>query len=204
MQKLLIMTTLLLLMSCGGNKGVPNGNSTACSTTGTVQDFTGLDGCKLLIVLENGDKLEPAVVKEGVTLKNGQTIKFGFKEMTDMMSVCMAGKIVEVTCVEVLSEGNPNTRPTKGGKPAKIQCIETLDPYEKEWMKKTLRDVQAYQVIRYKYLADGWAYYFKGQQRSIIKDCQGTILCEAVTKDLARCDAKANTLSEEMIIWEIE
>lgn len=204
MQKLLIITILLLLMSCGGNKGVTNTNSTACSTTGTVKDFTGLDGCQLLIVLENGDKLEPAVVKEGITLRNGQTIKFGYKEMKDMVSVCMAGKMVEVTCVEIISEGNANTTPTRGGKPAKIQCIETLDPYEKDWMKRTLQEVQAYQVIRYKYLADGWAYYFKGQQKSVIKDCQGTLLCEAATKDLAKCDAKANALAEEIIIWEIE
>jgi len=124
--------------------------------------------------------------------------------MKDVVSVCMAGKIIEVTCVEILSEASSNTRPTRGGKPAKIPCIETLDPYETAWMKKTLQNVQAYQVIRYKYLADGWAYYFKGQQKAIIQDCQGTVLCEAATKDLARCDAKANALSEEMIIWEIE
>ena len=124
--------------------------------------------------------------------------------MTDMASICMAGKIVEVTCAEILSEGKTNTTPTKGGKPAKIPCIETLDPYETEWMKKTLREVQAYQVIRYKYLADGWAYYFKGQQKSTLKDCQGTLLCEAATKDQATCDAKADKLREEIIIWEIE
>ena len=204
MQKLLITIMMFCLLGCGGNKGVPNGNSTACSTMGTVKDFTGLDGCKLLIVLENGDKLEPAVIKDGITLRDGQSIKFGYKEMKDMMSICMAGTIVEITCAEILSEGNSNTRPTKGGKPAKIHCIETLDPYETEWMKKTLQMVQAYQVIRYKYLADGWAYYFKGQQKSVLKDCQGTILCEASTKDEPKCNAKAEQLSEEIIIWEIE
>jgi len=59
------MITMFCLLSCGGNKGVPNDNSTACSTTGTVKDFTGLDGCKLLIVLENGDKMEPMLVTGG-------------------------------------------------------------------------------------------------------------------------------------------
>ncbi len=82
------------------NKTIPNAN--ACLHKGKVQDFTGLDGCRLLIVLEHGSRLEPINYSE--TLKNEQTIMFNYETVEDAISICMAGKIVRLTCLEVMAD----------------------------------------------------------------------------------------------------
>ncbi|MEM9885752.1 MAG: hypothetical protein AAF849_07665 [Bacteroidota bacterium] len=76
-----------------------------CDTTGIVKDFSGLDGCNFLIVLENGDKLQPMEVVDNFEWKDGQRITFSYELVPDAMSTCMAGKIVKVTCVDVLKAG---------------------------------------------------------------------------------------------------
>jgi PKD repeat protein len=79
-----------------------------CSLTGTVVDFTGLDGCGLLIQLDNGEILEPAEVVPNFVLKNGQRVRLAYSELTDRASICMAGRIVRIDCIEELY---PNPQP---------------------------------------------------------------------------------------------
>jgi hypothetical protein len=71
-----------------------------CYITGTVKDYTGLDGCGLLIGLDDGELLEPAEMVPNFELKAGQRVKLSYTELTDRASICMAGKIVRVTCIE--------------------------------------------------------------------------------------------------------
>lgn len=73
-----------------------------CSLTGTVVDFTGLDGCGLLIQLDNGEILEPAEIVPNFILKNGQRVRLAYTELTDRASICMAGRIVRIDCIEEL------------------------------------------------------------------------------------------------------
>ncbi len=100
----ILLFCLICVMSCKTKKDVPNGDFSKCKTTGTVKDFTGLDGCKFLIVLENGDKLLPAKLNdENFEFKDGQKISFGYKELRDVVSICMAEKMaVEITCIKEL------------------------------------------------------------------------------------------------------
>jgi PKD repeat protein len=70
-----------------------------CNLTGTVKDYTGLDGCGLLIVLDNGEVLEPAEIIPNFLLKDGQRVRLGYTELTDHGSICMAGKIVRIDCI---------------------------------------------------------------------------------------------------------
>jgi PKD repeat protein len=74
-----------------------------CSLTGTVVDYSGLDGCGLLIELDNGEVLEPAEVVPNFTLKNGQRVRLAYTELEDYASICMVGKIVRIDCIEELS-----------------------------------------------------------------------------------------------------
>lgn len=99
--KLLLFSCLLWLAGCGSNKGAKPANN--CNTTGTVQDFTGLDGCRLLIVTEDGKKLLPGrILDSDIQLEAGLRIRFDYRPV-DMMSVCMAEDlIVEITCLEVI------------------------------------------------------------------------------------------------------
>lgn len=74
-----------------------------CNTTGVVKDFTGkLDGCTILIALENGNSLLPVEYSVEIPeLKDNQKISFSYEEV-EAMTVCMAGKTVKITCLTIL------------------------------------------------------------------------------------------------------
>jgi PKD repeat protein len=74
-----------------------------CNLTGTVVDYTGLDGCGLLIKLDNGEILEPAEIVPNFVLKNGQRVHLAYTELKDRASICMAGKIVRIDCIGELT-----------------------------------------------------------------------------------------------------
>jgi hypothetical protein len=95
----LVVLTLFGLGACHTSKSSDTGT---CKTQGEVQDFTGLDGCGLLIVTEDGKKLLPGKMSGDVQLSAGQKIRFDYRPI-DMMSVCMTeDEIVEITCVVML------------------------------------------------------------------------------------------------------
>jgi hypothetical protein len=98
--KLLFIFGLLGLISCHSGKGSEVAGS--CKTQGTVQDFTGLDGCRLLIVTDDGKKLLPGKILDAdFQLEAGQKISFDYRPI-DMMSVCMTeDQIVEITCIKI-------------------------------------------------------------------------------------------------------
>lgn len=96
---LLILFCLIGLISCHSSK---DSNAVGdCKTAGTVQDFTGMDGCRLLIVTEDGKKLLPGrILDDDFQLEAGQEIRFDYRPV-DMMSVCMTEDlIVEITCIK--------------------------------------------------------------------------------------------------------
>ena len=62
-------------------------------------DMTGLDGCTFMLELNSGDRLE--VINWGdweVHKEDGKKIWVSYKE-SEGASICMAGKMVEVTCI---------------------------------------------------------------------------------------------------------
>ena len=82
---------------------VPNEETSkpSCGTLATVKDNTGLDGCGFLIVLDNGQRLEPLVMEDKTfKFKDGQRIRLNYEQELEMMSVCMGGMGVKVTCIE--------------------------------------------------------------------------------------------------------
>lgn len=99
--KLSLVFCIFCLFACNSGKSSDNGQS--CNTQGEVQDFTGLDGCQLLIVTADGKKLLPGrMLSEDVQLQAGQKIRFDYRPI-EMMSICMAEDlIVEITCLEVM------------------------------------------------------------------------------------------------------
>ena len=73
----------------------------SCGTLATVKDNSGLDGCKFLIILDNDQRLEPLVVEDkSFEFKDGQRIRLNYEQEREMMSVCMSGMGVKVTCIE--------------------------------------------------------------------------------------------------------
>lgn len=68
---------------------------------GTVKDYTGLDGCGLVIVLDNGKNLEPVSIPSGVTLTPDRRVEVKYKTV-EMASNCMAGYTVKITHLRYL------------------------------------------------------------------------------------------------------
>lgn len=65
----------------------------------TVIDYSEIAGCTFLLQLNNGEKLEPSnLAPEFKKDKTNVLIKY---EIADMMSACMAGKVVSVTHIEL-------------------------------------------------------------------------------------------------------
>jgi hypothetical protein len=63
------------------------------------KDLSGLDGCGLVIELENGKKLEPINLSEfSITPENGRKIWVKY-HLFEGGSICMVGDIVKVDCI---------------------------------------------------------------------------------------------------------
>ncbi|GEO05104.1 hypothetical protein AAE02nite_27680 [Adhaeribacter aerolatus] len=102
---------LLTLNSCTQAEDVPEAN---CGTLATVRNLTGLDGCGFVFELDNGTKLEPYIPAQNTTdgqqspLKNfpladGQRVSITYQVRQDVGSICMAGSIAEITCLETVT-----------------------------------------------------------------------------------------------------
>jgi len=83
------------------NPNDPVSKPTGCdySLTGYVRDYTGLDSCRFIIVTDDGRKFEPASIVPYFQLRAGQRIEFSYKVLTEVMSTCQVGEIVEITCI---------------------------------------------------------------------------------------------------------
>jgi hypothetical protein len=67
----------------------------------TIVDRTGLDGCTWMLKLDNGSHLEPTNLSDfGIELVDNKSVVITYKERGDLVSICMAGPIVDITCME--------------------------------------------------------------------------------------------------------
>ncbi len=66
------------------------------SGKGRVVDKTGLDGCGLVIVLEEGRVLLPLEIVPNFVLKPGQRIALAWEVLRDVFTICMAGIPVRI------------------------------------------------------------------------------------------------------------
>src|SRR5690349_9418577 len=112
MKTILVAVTVLLagLFKCNGSEKATEYVPMGCSEIASVVDFTGLDGCGLMLVLEDGTRLNPekrvyiqAPKKEDdplyyFTLVAGEKVKVAYKESSGM-DACMSGKPVFITCI---------------------------------------------------------------------------------------------------------
>lgn len=92
-------TTLLVLLitgiiEAGCNKDTPAG--AVIMVSGTLYDYTGLDGCGWVIKLADGTLLEPTNLADfPVTPEDGKPIFLTYTEQ-DMGSICMIGPVVQI------------------------------------------------------------------------------------------------------------
>lgn len=97
-QKFLLAATLLIMAACQANNQI----NLACDERVQVVSKKGLDGCGLMFQLADGSLLEPTTwdVTEP-DLEEGQEYAISYED-DKMMSICMAGKTVTITCISVI------------------------------------------------------------------------------------------------------
>ena len=66
-----------------------------------VVDMSGLDGCRLLLELPDGKRLQP-INLDKVYQKEGLKLRFTYKKADEYMGICMAGDMVELLAVELV------------------------------------------------------------------------------------------------------
>lgn len=73
----------------------------AIDATGIVKDYTGLDGCGMMIVLDSGERLEILSLPANTTLIENRRVKIEYKPES-RASVCMAGITVHIISLQYI------------------------------------------------------------------------------------------------------
>jgi hypothetical protein len=85
-------TALFLFSSC-------HGTSCVNAKAATIIDYTGLDGCGLILKLSTGEVLEPMNLNDfNITPTDGLKVWVKYHEVANA-SICMVGPIVEIDCL---------------------------------------------------------------------------------------------------------
>lgn len=76
-------------------------DNSGIEATGIVQDFTGLDGCGKMIVLDSGEKLEIISLPSNITLEVNRRVRVEYKP-EPRASTCMAGITVHIISLQYI------------------------------------------------------------------------------------------------------
>ena len=96
-----LLAFILVLQISGCNKSSSE-NAQACENAhkAKFKDLTGLDGCGMVIQLQNGSYLEPTNLHEmDIEMTDGKKIWISYHSLPNMASICMVGDIVEIDCI---------------------------------------------------------------------------------------------------------
>ncbi len=195
MKSFLIKTTLFVLLlaflGCDTTKKVPAKSD--CNTVGFVKDYTGLDGCRLMIETEDGKKLLPAILPEGRVLKDGQKIAFDYEEAKDYgMTICMAeDMIIKITCLQNLELTTDDLN----------KCVDTFKPEEVEWLKKLIEELKPIRVLKYPRSEEEIFYMLAAKPNSIVYDCKGDKVCEIPNGEENDCHHTMQALGRGQLIY---
>ena len=187
---------LALIAYAGGCKTKsPNASPGKCQTVGTVVDFDGLDGCGYLIQLHDGKLLNPITFPNGFQFKNKQPVRFDYKELDDMVSVCMSeSAVVEITCIEDVKAA---TGP--------VDCSKISNPFAVDWMSKAIDRHNPVKIIKFQ-MGGKWAFAFQAEPSdTFLYDCDGNLLCQSNGDKNDDCHKQyLNFISKGKTIWQGE
>lgn len=177
----LALTLMPLLTVTAGDKCGRQASATqSCSHAVKAKDFKGLDGCGILLVLDNGKKLLATNMNDfEIKWTDGSSYRVDYEILEDMMSICMAeNHTVKLTCAE------PALVPKGQG----MKCDTIIDPYRVEWSAKVMMDLDPRRVVEM-YIDDQLCYFYPGQTERRIYKCTGELLCKSTSVDPDACRA---------------
>lgn len=165
--------------------------STPCEYSATAKDFTGLDGCGMLLILDSGEKLLVTNLGEFKPLYDGEMVRISYVKAEDMMSICMTeDAIVNVTCMA-----------RKSGSNWISDCPAIIDPFRVAWMEKVMQEINPRQVEEI--WIDGMrAYRFYALSGTQMYSCQGEHLCTSTYNTQEGCaDVLKKTSDDVKVIY---
>ena len=92
-----IISFIFLLSSCKQTESVEPSSNCTDYTSATVKDFTGLDGCKWMVIINENQFEAINLVDFYPNASDGKSIYIQYKKRTDLASICMAGEMIEIT-----------------------------------------------------------------------------------------------------------
>lgn len=189
--KITLFVLLLVFLGCDTTKKVPA--KTSCGTVGFVKDYTGLDGCSLMIETEDDRKLLPAILPKGYVLKDGQKIAFDYVEAKDYgMTICMAeDMIIEITCLQNLELTQEDMD----------KCVDTFKAEEVEWIKKLIDSKEPIRISKYFRSEKEIYYMLYSNSGSIVYDCKGELVCEVPNNEKNDCWNTMQALGRGQLIY---
>ncbi len=96
-----LRAAVLLAAAATGTACHRGPSGAACTTPATVRDLSGLDGCGKVLELAGGARLLPnGRVWQGFAATAGQRVTISYTPLAGVMTACMAGQSVTVTCIE--------------------------------------------------------------------------------------------------------
>ena len=103
--RIFISTLALFFFACGGGEEIENPESSDCGDNAievTLENLTGLDGCTWMLVSSSMDeRMEPTNLSDYIPdPKMDQVYVMTIIDRPDIATTCMAGRIVEITCLE--------------------------------------------------------------------------------------------------------
>ncbi len=164
---------------------------TPCMYSAIVKDFAGLDGCGILLVLENGKKLLAVNLGDyQPCLKDGESVRISYEEAGDMMSICMTeDMMVNLTCL---------TR--KSNNKWVEDCPVMVDPYRVKWAGQVMQEINPRQVEEL--IVEGHRMYrFYATSGSYIYSCSGELLCTSTYISRDACAEIEKKTQEVRIIY---
>ena len=174
--RFLLLMFPILLANCGLTK-----RNTVCEDEAIVIDQSEVDGCGLLLQLNNGKKLFPMNGTQ-YGLKTGEKLMISY-HAESAASICMLeDEIVSLTCVSRKSISN-------------CQPYRHID--EAEWLRILILDQNPSQVIRYKY-QDQYLYQLIAASNRTWYDCTGQLVC-GYSED---CKISSTTITDSLLIYQ--
>jgi len=184
-QKLLLFIILIAVFGCNGSKqstevdhSKPADSSKLCDELVTAKDFTGLDGCGMMMINEKGEKLLLAENIPGNNIKDGGRYKIGYTTLEGMASICMAeNKIIRLTCIEVF-----------GNSPKQQDCQPSNNGFDTPFLKSLIDKNNIARIERFQMNAS-WVYKVSSLSSRTLYDCKGKELCGGDLRIFSECFA---------------
>jgi len=198
-RELLLITILIVALSCNSTKSTSTNTTEeskipeGCSELVTAKDFSGLDGCTMMFINANGEKLLLAENIPGYEIEAGKKYSIGYVVLEGMASICMAEDyIIKLSCIEMFGEQSIQA------------CLPSENGIDNSFLKSLIDKNEVARIERFNY-GTGFAYKVNSPYKSWLYNCRGKELCAGDLKTFSECFATFRPeLKNPKIIFQAE